>query len=152
MKQNIQCAITRDLLSSYQENLISQGTKEWLEVHLKECKQCRKEYELLQEVKEEERLLEQKGDKRFKRSLIRYRYQTIGFVIGLIIAFVLLKGGWEFFWYQMSKMVHDSIEQQQEYGEFKRDEVGFEEPHLCLDYGECNYFIAEIEVDNIYAE
>ena len=44
MKNNLSCAIVRDLLPSYIDGLTSQETNESVKAHLNECTSCRAAY------------------------------------------------------------------------------------------------------------
>ena len=93
MEKNEQCAIVRDLLSTYSEGLTSEATTHWIEEHLADCRKCKREYENLQELMEMERLREAGIRKKFKRSMRRWGYQFVGIIIGIVLICALLWGG-----------------------------------------------------------
>lgn len=82
MERNSQCAIVKDLLPSYLEELTSEATTEWITEHIKSCKKCRKSSELIKEEWREERIREEQGEKRIRRSLVK------GLLVGIALAIV----------------------------------------------------------------
>lgn len=86
--QQKECMIVRDLLPSYIEQLANGTTVSVIEKHLQECKHCEKVYQELLLQYEQESCKQGKADKRFFRSLRRYRYQMLGGLIGIMIPFV----------------------------------------------------------------
>ena len=55
MKQNISCAIIRDLIPTYLDELTSEETKQMMEAHFAECRECRTILEELREPKRDEK-------------------------------------------------------------------------------------------------
>ena len=48
-----ECDIVKDLLFSYNDNILSNASKEFVENHLKECDECKKALEQIQEDSDE---------------------------------------------------------------------------------------------------
>ena len=48
-----ECDIVQDLLFGYNDETLKEGSKEFVENHLKECEKCKKIYEEIKDDKEE---------------------------------------------------------------------------------------------------
>ena len=88
-----ECGIIGDLLPSYIEQLTNATTNSVVEAHLQECRKCRNYYQELQFEYEEQNNTQSKLDKKFLGKLKRYRYQTVGSLIGVLLTLVLIGCG-----------------------------------------------------------
>ena len=78
--EKISCEMIRDLLESYQEELVTDTTNKVIEQHLRKCEECRKIERKMQIQTELQREQKQKREKSFFRRLISYRYEILGFL------------------------------------------------------------------------
>lgn len=88
--EKISCEMIRDLLESYQEELVTDTTNKVIEQHLKNCEECRKIERKMQIQMELQREQKQKREKSFFRRLISYRYEILGFFTGVVAMLVIL--------------------------------------------------------------
>lgn len=82
--EKISCEVVRDLLESYQEELVTDTTNQIIEQHLKKCEECRKIERKMQIQMELQREQRQKREKTFCKKLISYRYEILGFFTGVV--------------------------------------------------------------------
>ena len=83
--EKLSCEIVRDLLESYQEELVTDNTNKMITQHLKECEECRKiERKMQMQMELQKKQLENR-DKTFRRKLVSYRYESLGFFTGVVI-------------------------------------------------------------------
>ncbi len=88
--ERISCEIVRDLLESYEEQLVTDNTKKIIAEHLEGCEKCRKtEQEITQQMQLKRQQTESR-DKKFRKKLISCRYEIFGFFTGVIIVLGLL--------------------------------------------------------------
>lgn len=89
MKNNIPCSMVKDLAPLYAEDLISKETKEVIEEHLQECKDCKKQYDIYTEESERtqsiDRQIEEEEIDYMKRL---HAYQRSNRNLGAIISFL----------------------------------------------------------------
>ena len=93
------CDIVKDLLPNYVEDLVSKQTKDYIEDHINNCKQCKHDLEIMLEDKnsnmENERKEEQfefKNLKQIRRKMLMLRIFSAAFIILItimILSFVL---------------------------------------------------------------
>jgi predicted anti-sigma-YlaC factor YlaD len=88
--EKISCEMIRDLLESYQEELVTDTTNKVIEQHLRKCEECRKIERKMQIQTELQREQKQKREKSFFRRLISYRYEILGFFTGVVTILVIL--------------------------------------------------------------
>lgn len=79
------CGIVRDLLPSYQEGLVSENTGYMIRQHLAGCAGCRVYRDNLGKQAEIEREQDQRKGIAFSQKLMGYKYQFMGFGIGLLL-------------------------------------------------------------------
>lgn len=87
--EKISCEMIRDLLESYQEELVTDTTNKVIEQHLRKCEECRKIERKMQIQTELQREQKQKREKSFFRRLISYRYEILGFFTGVVTILVI---------------------------------------------------------------
>ena len=122
MKKKQKCKIVEDLFGLYSEGLTSENTKNMIEEHLKECEQCQEKYERHLLQLEENELDEKRTREKFKRKLLRYRYQLLGMVIGIVamvVGVVLCVLGVSFGARIINKANDSFTEKVEDYGEFE---------------------------------
>lgn len=88
--EKMSCEMVRDLMEFYQEQLLTDTTKEIMVQHLGKCEQCRKKEEKMREQLQLRRQQIEKRDKKFRKKLISYRYEIFGFFTGMIIVLSVL--------------------------------------------------------------
>ncbi len=97
-----ECEIVKDMLPSYVENTLSSATNEFIETHIKECKNCKK---ILDELKKEE-IVEKNQDKKSKKNKIKdidylkkynRRVKLLTSIVYILIIFIILVLA--FYWY-----------------------------------------------------
>ena len=93
MKENLECAIVRDLLPLYQDDVVSETTKRAIQAHLESCDSCRGEQQRFETWKpEEEKQTSSAGFARFRRKVNRKRILT-ALVAIVLTAAVLISAG-----------------------------------------------------------
>lgn len=87
------CGIVRDLLPSYDEGLLAEGTSQEVKAHLEQCGDCGRFYINLQSKQQQEVEQEEIRGKNFQQKLLEYRYYFLGFLVGLLlpIGFIALQ-------------------------------------------------------------
>lgn len=90
MKNNVPCALVRDLAPLYAEDLVSDESREELETHIQECKECRAYYDRVTKDMECEKMEEARQEtieidymKKIRR------YQRINTILGAVTSFLL---------------------------------------------------------------
>lgn len=83
--ERISCEMVRDLMESYEEQLVTDTTKEMMTQHLGKCEECRKIEQKTREQLQVKKQQMAKRDKKFRKKLISYRYEIFGFFTGMII-------------------------------------------------------------------
>lgn len=85
MNKGLPCYIVSDLLPSYQDDILSEQTKEDIDKHLKECKDCKKKMDAMKmQIDVRTSNVELKMDPLKK---VRF-YQKALTVLGAVIAFI----------------------------------------------------------------
>lgn len=84
-----QCCVIKDLLPLYTENMVSEGTKSFVEEHLKGCEECRIKLEQMQAPVEFVPDTNTAPLKNLKKKLLMKRIQTIVFTAALVFAVVI---------------------------------------------------------------
>ena len=85
-----ECDIIRDLLPSYVDNICSEASKEWIEAHITECAECRRNAELMKHTEISARMLEQiqlEAGKKVIRKNLRRSVWNLG--LCLFVAFLI---------------------------------------------------------------
>ena len=93
MKEKKECKIVQDLLPNYIEKFTSEETNEYIENHLKECKECRDIYEKMKPEMENDKAsnVEINYMKKYQRKLISTVFKTVGSIIfSLLFAYIVL--------------------------------------------------------------
>lgn len=84
-----QCCVIKDLLPLYMENMVSEGTKSFVEEHLNGCEECRTKLEQMQAPAELVPDTDPAPLKNLKKKLLMKRIQTIVFTAALVFAVVI---------------------------------------------------------------
>ena len=84
------CSLVQDLLQLYKDDLLSQKSIDYVEKHLSECDKCRNALEELEQTRLLESEKEKTNDKLLKRALRKWKYELIGFVLGIIIVVIAI--------------------------------------------------------------
>lgn len=92
MKKDRDCYVILDLLPSYAEGLTSEATNQLIEGHLDKCKKCKEFYEEVQLSRAQEEKTQQENGRRFKKLLMRYRYQMLGLILGIVVTVLVVAG------------------------------------------------------------
>lgn len=85
MKMN--CDIIQDLIPSYVDGICSDATKEYVEEHVRECNQCRKQVEIYRDTEISDHNIEQKqidGFKKYRRHMKSMNLLSMVLVLLLI--------------------------------------------------------------------
>ncbi len=90
MKDNNICSLVRDLLPLSHDALTGSDSEQLIQAHLQTCAACRDYDASLREQSTKNQCLEDRQGQKLKRLLLRYRYETIGFVSGILIVIVVL--------------------------------------------------------------
>ena len=90
-----ECEIVKDLIPSYIENLVSEGTKEFVEKHIKTCDSCKDTLENNKKEKEQKEEKEKQKGKFEISYLKKYNkkleiLKTIIFIIAIVLGVVCL--------------------------------------------------------------
>ena len=88
--ERMSCEMVRDLMESYEEQLVTDTTKEMMTQHLRKCEECRKIEQKAREQLQARRQQIEKRDKKFRKKIISYRYEIFGFFTGMIIVLAVL--------------------------------------------------------------
>lgn len=86
------CFVVQDLMKLYAEQITSEVTTKYIKEHICSCRQCTKAFNNVLREEDERKREETNKDRKFVSSIIRYRYQMIGFVIGVLIPIFILFG------------------------------------------------------------
>ena len=90
MKNNVPCALIRDLVPLYAEDLVSDETRKELEAHIQECKECKAYYERATKEMECEKVEEIKQEAMEINYMKRiHAYQKRNALLGGIVSFLL---------------------------------------------------------------
>lgn len=84
-----ECDIVKDLLFSYNDNILSNASKEFVENHLKECDECKKALEQIQEDSDEKNSKKELDFLRKIRHKICRKNTIIAVVSVCLIAFII---------------------------------------------------------------
>lgn len=84
-----ECDIVKDLLFSYNDNILSNTSKEFVENHLKECDECKKALEQIQEDSDEKNSKKELDFLRKIRHKICRKNTIIAVVSVCLIAFII---------------------------------------------------------------
>ena len=84
-----ECDIVKDLLFSYNDNILSNTSKEFVENHLKECDECKKALEQIQEDSDEKNTKKELDFLRKIRHKICRKNTIIAVVLVCLIAFII---------------------------------------------------------------
>ena len=84
-----ECDIVKDLLFSYNDNILSNASKEFVENHLKECDECKKALEQIQEDSDEKNPKKELDFLRKIRHKICRKNTIIAVVLVCLIAFII---------------------------------------------------------------
>mgnify|MGYP001053092462 FL=1 len=84
-----ECDIVKDLLFSYNDNILSNASKEFVENHLKECDECKKALEQIQEDSDEKNSKKELDFLRKIRHKICRKNTIIAVVLVCLIAFII---------------------------------------------------------------
>ena len=69
-----ECKIVQDLLPSYVDKLTNEETNQYIEEHLKECKECQK---VLENMKSNIEYKEQDDDRKKVKYFKKYKYRKL---------------------------------------------------------------------------
>lgn len=95
----LDCKIIQDLLVNYVENLTSKETNEYIENHLRECKECKKTVEIMQKsVIAEENKSKNQIDylKKYKRKMLALKLIVSSIIVVLLIFLGIKIYQWQF--------------------------------------------------------
>lgn len=92
VSKNKDCSLVQDLLKLYREDLLSPQSKAYVEEHLSECEMCRRTLEELDQANILETQEDINKDKRLIASLKKWKYELIGFIVGIVIVFLGIFG------------------------------------------------------------
>ena len=94
MNNKTECDIVKDLAIPYTENLINDGSKKFVEEHLKKCDECKKYYENLEEKTFKEKILEKNNDKMaFRKLKVINKNRKVNLIIGITIVIIIILWG-----------------------------------------------------------
>lgn len=99
------CKIIQDLLPNYVENLTSNETNEFIEMHLKECKECEKSADIMKKgIDAEQKKLNKQIDylKKYKRKMV-----ILKAIISIIVIFVIVFLGNRLYNWQLISKIYD---------------------------------------------
>lgn len=85
MRESTECSLVRDLLPLSIEGLVSEESAKLIQAHLEICKKCGNYREELLEDKKEREDKEQAIERRFVRTLKKWRYEMLGLFIGVFV-------------------------------------------------------------------
>ena len=102
-----ECAIVKDLLPLYIEDMVSEETKLFINEHLKECEDCRNELDILKSeaLISTPEIISENEMKPFRKAAKKLNRQLYGFSYMLIILFILLG----FSYTAEEKMMYNSL-------------------------------------------
>ena len=101
------CAIVKDILPLYIEDMVSEETKLFINEHLKECEDCRNELDILKSeaLVSTPEIISENEIKPFRKAAKKLNRQLYGFSYMLIILFILLG----FSYTEEEKMMYNSL-------------------------------------------
>ena len=111
-----ECDIVMDLLFSYSDGVLSDTSKEFVEKHLKTCKNCNK---ILKDInKEDEKIVEKEIDafKGIKKKIYRkniFICMSLFFLLGIIIFNIMIFINYNKFASEMQIFLEDNITEEQ---------------------------------------
>lgn len=89
------CNIVQDLLPLYEDDLCSQATRDAIEEHLKQCKNCDKQYAAVQQLDESEMVVEPEQEKKATaKSFKKIRNRWIASIIVILLLIPIGYLGW----------------------------------------------------------
>lgn len=89
------CNIVQDLLPLYEDDLCSQATRDAIEEHLKQCKNCGKQYAAVQQLDESEMVVEPEQEKKATaKSFKKIRNRWIASIIVILLLIPIGYLGW----------------------------------------------------------
>ena len=102
-----ECAIVKDLLPLYIEDMVSEETKLFINEHLKECEDCRNELDILKSeaLISTPEIISENEMRPFRKAAKKLNRQLYGFSYMLIILFILLG----FSYTAEEKMMYNSL-------------------------------------------
>ena len=102
-----ECAIVKDLLPLYIEDMVSEETELFINEHLKECEYCRNELDILKSeaLISTPEIISENEMKPFRKAAKKLNRQLYGFSYMLIILFILLG----FSYTAEEKMMYNSL-------------------------------------------
>ena len=102
-----ECAIVKDLLPLYIEDMVSEETKLFINEHLKECEDCRNELDILKSeaLISTPEIISENEMRPFRKAAQKLNRQLYGFSYMLIILFILLG----FSYTTEEKMMYNSL-------------------------------------------
>ncbi|MBO7334159.1 MAG: zf-HC2 domain-containing protein [Lachnospiraceae bacterium] len=103
MQNEMDCKVARDLMPLHLEGLLSDESEEFLARHLDSCEKCRAELNRIKDNIENGIIEEKKKENRFVKAVKRYRHVLIGLIIGIVLAVLLIIGGFVALGHQISK-------------------------------------------------
>ncbi len=90
MKNSVPCALVRDLAPLYAEDLVSGESRNQLEAHVQECKECKAYYDRVTKEMECEKMEEVKQGTMEIDYMKKIRgYQRINTILGAVVSFLL---------------------------------------------------------------
>lgn len=84
-----ECNIIRDLLPLYAENMVSPGTAEFVEEHLKSCELCRNEYESIKEPQPTPKISDSASLLKLSRKMKVKKIQTVALTVVFVITLLV---------------------------------------------------------------
>lgn len=100
------CKLVKDLLPSYIDNVTSKETKEFVEEHLKDCKDCKKHFDEMNSELDKEKVKDietVKEIKKYKRKIFTLKFLVVAAII-IIVGTVIGNLGYKYY------IVKNSIE------------------------------------------
>lgn len=139
------CSIAKDLMYLYNEELLSEASKTFVEQHLEMCSSCKKFYIKLQESNEKKKGEYQRNENKFLSLLKKIRYEIFGFMCGVLMVIVLFTGLIIYEVNQNGKPVSEHYESVEDYG--KQNYQGIAGLYIFPESNELNGTITDFYYD-----
>lgn len=116
LKKDTDCYLTKDLIPLYEDQILSETSKKFVEDHIKNCKKCRKYLEDYRETLKETRQEEVMKDKKMALFFKRRRYELIGLIAGMVVMAAIAIGIFMYGVFSMGFSVKEHYDNPQDYG------------------------------------
>jgi hypothetical protein len=139
------CNVIRDILPLYVENIISDDTKAFVEAHLKDCPECKKELEDMRTPSELPTDVDAVPLKKIRTKLLKKRVQTVVLTMAIVVALLVTTFAYltapKYLDFTQDRLVVTESSSGEVIVSFNSDVTGYKVEHSMMD-GKQEYFIS----------